>query len=1293
MAQLDMLFKKQFGVVDAHPMAPFSVEPVVSSRPSVMADQQLWAQSVPTTAPTDLVSATFTNPGVAGGTKQTSTAKSYIAKYTGCALATGVNGTSSGVSYTFSGATNYLTDVIPFNYDPMGGYTVSVSVGGINTLMTDATNPWVLDADAGYLIFLGSAAISTAVTITYWRYEGTKGLSGTIAASAVSASGAIVATGNVSGQQTNDTLVNTIGFDNAGYTAGIKAVIPDGFWGDAVRMDLFNPRAPNDNIEATRVSIMPFTGNVGIGVSTPQYKLDVVGGIHASVVGTAGSRVPVNSTTTLLGDANTSYFVQFTIVGGGGGGSSTRVGGGGCVITGVSIMPGGSILGPTSVGTGGAVGSAGGDSGFYISYGYGSTITAGGGGAGTTNKVGTVGTTTSTSVFGATNTLMVHPASSNGGAVGTSGTTGSVTAIYQLINPNPTVLLFTTSGTGSTTLPTNVANYLLLFQIVGGGQGGGAGSMNIANHSGAYVYGYAVVAGGTKLDYSVGSGGTLGTYTGSYNPAPGVGGDSYLRTPASGWFNVQGGANNASSSTPTGTATLSNGYTRSQFLVGMSVAGTSPITGYGGSPAGLAGQGGCVILTYYELPEYDNVLEGNALIASGLDAQNKVSIASPVTYSQLTTANPVDYAQLTLKARGTGSRLYMANGFTSGAGTASMIQSADYYDSEDNGTGLLINPLGGNVGIGTTTPAYKLDVAGTGKFTGALTTGSINPTSQTLSWPLDSGTTNYVLPGDSSMVYTISVVLVGAGGMSGTYVQSLGGFNLIVYDNEGGSGGYLNATVTLKGGDVINSVIEGRFNGSSSIFQFTPVGYSTATLQAGCGGSGSFTSTTPGAGGTNTIPPINGFSMSIHSNVSGNPGTTNGPGGASVYSAYGIAYGAAYGAGNTVGFAEVRWTVTQPFANTFTGETRVNGSLAVGSNLLLGNGIPDYNMNGYNALGLSGGNSMGFLFGSFDTLGDAIHLSYNYLMRNDGQPTIPRAVAGTSMIDLQYGGISFDTGAVNTTPTSRIFINSSGYVGIGTVAPTFPLHVTPSVSGSGGGGWIFGGGTTSMQGGTQTGAVSIYTPNYVLAQGMIFTSDQRMKQNISSFNTTKALEMIRTLEPVSYNWIDPSKGTRDVVGFIAQQVEKHIPDAVHTISDDVPDVFSICNISSANYTTSSQTLYLSLTDPQNAGLSSIQQSTILSMFLNDNTQIFGSVSAIEHSTLTLTLDKPIPESARSTQIFVYGEQVNDLHAIRQDQLFALNVAATQAIDGIVQNQSTLIGDLQTTVAQQSAQISTLLAKL
>jgi hypothetical protein len=53
-----------------------------------------------------------------------------------------------------------------------------------------------------------------------------------------------------------------------------------------------------------------------------------------------------------------------------------------------------------------------------------------------------------------------------------------------------------------------------------------------------------------------------------------------------------------------------------------------------------------------------------------------------------------------------------------------MIQASDFFNNKDNGKNLFLNPLGGFIGIGTTTPSATLDVAGTGRFTGAVSAAS-----------------------------------------------------------------------------------------------------------------------------------------------------------------------------------------------------------------------------------------------------------------------------------------------------------------------------------------------------------------------------------------------------------------------------------------------------------------------------------------------------------------------------------------------------------------------------------------
>ena len=121
-----------------------------------------------------------------------------------------------------------------------------------------------------------------------------------------------------------------------------------------------------------------------------------------------------------------------------------------------------------------------------------------------------------------------------------------------------------------------------------------------------------------------------------------------------------------------------------------------------------------------------------------------------------------------------------------------------------------------------------------------------------------------------------------------------------------------------------------------------------------------------------------------------------------------------------------------------------------------------------------------------------------------------------SYIDLSgYSGLSdMDKNIViGTSGTERMRINSTGNVGIGTSAPSVMLHVNGDI----------------------------------IANSIAGSSDIRFKQNVRS--VVNALDKVKALRGVYFNWNQkafPNNnfGAQDELGFIAQEVEKVVPEIV-----------------------------------------------------------------------------------------------------------------------------------------------------
>jgi hypothetical protein len=163
------------------------------------------------------------------------------------------------------------------------------------------------------------------------------------------------------------------------------------------------------------------------------------------------------------------------------------------------------------------------------------------------------------------------------------------------------------------------------------------------------------------------------------------------------------------------------------------------------------------------------------------------------------------------------------------------------------------------------------------------------------------------------------------------------------------------------------------------------------------------------------------------------------------------------------------------------------------------------------------------------------------------------------------GGLAFfkgGNGANNLSEAMRIDMN--GNVGIGITNPDCPLHINGYNLASTDGTYRH----YDLSGdlGQQTEAsvaLSIKATNGIVSDNMLITSDRRIKKEIEDVNDDECLVKLRQLEPKTYKYQNVAeKGDKRVYGFIAQEVETIVPEAVKTTRNMIPNILELCEAES-----------------------------------------------------------------------------------------------------------------------------------
>jgi FtsZ-binding cell division protein ZapB len=198
--------------------------------------------------------------------------------------------------------------------------------------------------------------------------------------------------------------------------------------------------------------------------------------------------------------------------------------------------------------------------------------------------------------------------------------------------------------------------------------------------------------------------------------------------------------------------------------------------------------------------------------------------------------------------------------------------------------------------------------------------------------------------------------------------------------------------------------------------------------------------------------------------------------------------------------------------------------------------------------------------------------------------------------------------------------------------------------------------------------VTIKASNGVWASAFMATSDKRIKENIINVSDNIALQKLRDISCVHYEYKDKfNKGSATTIGFIAQQVKEHIPMAVSIQQDTIPNEMRV--IETPQWTEindgSDNKFKLTISDLEDVS-GNTKYRFYVSNDLSGNDECEKEIHSLEDEPNSFIFDQSW------NNVFLYGKEVDDLHTLDKQKLFALNFSATQEIDRIQQRQ---IGDI------------------
>ena len=273
-----------------------------------------------------------------------------------------------------------------------------------------------------------------------------------------------------------------------------------------------------------------------------------------------------------------------------------------------------------------------------------------------------------------------------------------------------------------------------------------------------------------------------------------------------------------------------------------------------------------------------------------------------------------------------------------------------------------------------------------------------------------------------------------------------------------------------------------------------------------------------------------------------------------------------------------------------------------------------------------------------------------------------------NMVNYQ-GTFKIVSSVSNNPPKEMLVIKTNGNVGIGTSDPTYLLEVSNNTIAKIYNAYFIAAGFSTTDPVKKTFenlyecnfCAKFNNPIYITNNINIGTSsDIRIKEDIQDINYNNALQMILAIELKTYKYIDKiEKGNNKEYGFIAQQIQKVIPDAVILEKSYIPNIMTV-----ANYDNKIITLPYK---PINVIIK--LKDKIKCIDSNDICIEIEVYKIINELTFEI---KDLDKEYTYNKIFLYGTYVDDFHTLSRDHIYTLNVGAIHELHRLIKENSYII---------------------